>query len=65
MCKRRELVSSFLTAGALIVAGMFGGASFTGCERKERVLDVETPSGQLEVNRNVDSGAVEVEVEEK
>jgi hypothetical protein len=65
MLKRRELISSSLTAGALVVAGMFGGASFTGCERKERVVDVQTPAGDVEVNRNVDSGEVEVEVEKK
>ncbi len=65
MWKHRELISSSLAAGALVIAGMFGGASLSGCERKERVLDVETPNGQVEVNRNVDSGEVEVEVEEK
>jgi hypothetical protein len=36
-----------------------------GCERKERVLDVQTPEGSLEVDRNVDTGEVEVNVTDK
>ena len=38
---------------------------FNGCERKERVLDVETPEGELEVDRNIDTGEVEVNVTDK
>jgi hypothetical protein len=37
-----------------------GGA---GCERKERVLDVQTPGADVEVDRNIDTGEVEVDVE--
>ena len=32
-----------------------------GCENKETILDVETPSGQVEVERNRDTGAVDVQ----
>jgi hypothetical protein len=39
-----------------------GAASFVGCERKERVLDIQTPEGSLEVDRNIDTGEVDVEV---
>jgi hypothetical protein len=42
-----------------------GAASLFGCERKERVLDVETPEGSLEVDRNIDTGEVDVEVTDK
>jgi hypothetical protein len=46
---------------------LFGActAAFTGCERKERVLDVETPGGAVQVDRNVDTGEVEVDVTDK
>lgn len=33
----------------------------TGCENKEKVLDVETPSGQVEVERNRDTGEIDVD----
>lgn len=48
---------------ALIVAGL---ATFTlaGCERKERVLDVQTPGADVKVDRNLDTGEIEVDVEE-
>ena len=39
-----------------------GMCALTGCERKETVIDVETPGGEVEVERNVDTGAVDVEV---
>ena len=42
-----------------------GMCVFNGCERKERVLDVETPEGELEVDRNIDTGEVEVNVTDK
>jgi len=35
----------------------------TGCERKEKVINVETPAGDVEVERNLDTGKVDVEVE--
>jgi hypothetical protein len=55
---------SRLFAGATL-AVCIGAASFTGCERKERVLDVQTPEGSLEVDRNIDTGEVDVEVTDK
>jgi hypothetical protein len=35
-----------------------------GCERKERVLDVQTPGADVEVDRHIDTGEIEVNVEE-
>jgi hypothetical protein len=32
-----------------------------GCENKETLLDVETPEGQVEVERNLDTGEVDVQ----
>lgn len=40
------------------------GLMASGCERKERVLDVDTPGGGgVEVDRNIDTGAVTVDVD--
>jgi hypothetical protein len=36
-----------------------------GCERKERVIDVKTPAVDVKVDRNIDSGNVEVKTERK
>jgi len=36
-----------------------------GCENKEKVLDVETPGANVEVERNRDTGAVDVDVNDK
>ena len=36
----------------------------TGCENKETMLDLETPEGQVEVERNLDTGEVDVQATE-
>ena len=56
---KRKLV--FCAAG---LAACMGVCSLVGCERKERVLDVQTPEGSLQVDRNIDTGEVDVEVTE-
>lgn len=38
------------------------GLTSAGCERKEKVVDIETPAGEVEVLRDVDNGDVEVDV---
>ena len=48
---------------ALIGACLIIGTA--GCERKERVLDVQTPGADVEVDRNIDTGEVEVDVNDK
>ncbi len=60
--KRR---TGWLVALYLIASGFagLGASALTGCERKEKVIDVETPGGDVEVERNIDTGAVDVEVE--
>ena len=37
------------------------GISLAGCERKERVIDVQTPGVDVHVDRDKDTGAIEVE----
>lgn len=56
--------SGWLVALYLLMSGCagVGMCALTGCERKETVIDVETPGGEVEVERNVDTGAVDVEV---
>lgn len=60
--KRRSkwLVLVYLIASCFAGIGM---CAVTGCERKEKVIDVETPGGDVEVERDQDTGKVEVEVE--
>jgi hypothetical protein len=55
----------FFRAAVIAFCFCCGMAAFSGCERKERVLDVETPEGELEVDRNIDTGEVEVNVTDK
>jgi hypothetical protein len=51
----------WLTAGVLAGAASLGSFGLSGCERKETVLDVQTPGADVEVERNIDTGEVEVE----
>ncbi len=37
--------------------------ALTGCQEKETVVDVETPSGDIEVTKDKDSGDIEVKVD--
>ena len=36
-----------------------------GCENKEKVLDLETPRGQVEIERDRDTGAVDIDANRK
>ena len=36
-----------------------------GCDNKEKVFDLDTPGGGVEVERDRDSGAISVEVEDE
>jgi hypothetical protein len=44
-----------------VIITSFGPLSFAGCERKERVVDIDTPAVDIEVDRNIDTGDVEVD----
>ena len=41
------------------------GFALAACERKETVFEMETPGGKVEVERDKESGAVEVQVDDK
>lgn len=47
----------------MIGAALFLGA--TGCKQKEKVLDVDTPGGGIEVERDKKSGEVDIKIQEK
>jgi hypothetical protein len=50
---------------ALLIAVSVAALAVTGCERKERVIDIKTPGADVKVDRNVDTGGVEVRTERK
>ena len=37
--------------------------TITGCEEKEKVIDIETPAGDIEVERTKGSGKVDVDIQ--
>ncbi len=43
-----------LVIGSVIIIG--------GCEQKEKVIDIETPAGNIEVERTKGSGKVDVDI---
>jgi hypothetical protein len=49
----------------LVLSTCLGPLLMTGCERKERVIDIRTPGADVKVDRNVDTGAVEVKTDRK
>lgn len=53
-----------LSRNLLLLAGVAAmSIGVTGCERKERVVDVKAPGIQIKVDRDKDSGAVDVNVD--
>jgi hypothetical protein len=44
-----------LVIGSVIIVG--------GCEQKEKVIDIETPAGNIEVERTKGSGKVDVDIQ--
>jgi hypothetical protein len=44
----------------LTIVVTLGALAFVGCERKEKVVDIETPNTDVEVTRDIDTGEVEV-----
>ena len=57
-------VRSWVTIGLVGTVVALPTLSFVGCERKEKVIDVETPAGEIEVERNIDTGEVDVEIQD-
>jgi hypothetical protein len=54
--------AKFLSLAAMIpFIASFALVTSSGCSTKEKVIDVETPGGQVEVNRDRKTGEVDVE----
>lgn len=50
---------------AVVLAMSTAVIAASGCERKEKVLDVEAPGVDIEVERDKDTGRIDVEVDRK
>jgi hypothetical protein len=59
--KVTELLTAVSLPPLLLALAMLLAA---GCENKETLLDVETPEGQVEIERNLDTGEVDVQATE-
>lgn len=53
-----KLLSTSLLAIPLLAASV----TISGCDNKEDVIEVETPGGEIDVERDRDTGAVDVDV---
>jgi diaminopimelate epimerase len=58
----RTTFSGLATRSFAGLALCAASVAFFGCERKEKVLDVETPGGEVEVERSTTDGDVDVDV---
>jgi len=58
----RTLVD-FTIDGGLMALAVAAVIAVSGCDRKETILDVETPGTNIEVDRDKDTGRVEVNVD--
>lgn len=57
-----KAIKHLATRFAAVATISFAIVCMSGCERKETIIDVETPRGELEVERSVDTGEVDVEI---
>jgi hypothetical protein len=63
---RMMKITELLTAASMapLILGLAVVCS-TGCENKDKVLDVETPNGNLEVERDRDTGQLDVDAQKE
>ena len=54
-----------LQNASLLTAAVAVGLLFTGCDRKETILEVDGPNGGVSVERDVDGGGISVDVDDK
>ena len=52
---------TMIVPAALISLSTF--ALFTGCDRREKVVDIETPNRQLSIEKDKDTGDVDIKVD--
>ena len=65
MWKQTRGLNARFGIGSMAVAICLGLFSLSGCERKERVVDVQTPIGDVKVDKTVDDSDVDVKVNTK
>ncbi|MBB5351681.1 proline racemase [Haloferula luteola] len=49
----------------LMLATALFAVGAVACDRKETVLDVDTPGGGMKVEKDKDTGAIDVEMDDK
>ena len=54
------MIASYLATGIALAAALIAG-----CERKETIVDVKTPVGDVEVERDKVDNSVDVKVRDK
>ncbi len=64
---QNSIISAAFYAFSFIVFSLFVVSLLvlTGCDNKEKVLDVETPGGQLEIERDRDTGEVDIKIQKE
>jgi hypothetical protein len=60
----KSLHSKFVR-GPMMMAFSIGALVLGGCQRKEKLLDVKGPGGEIKVEKNVDTGQVDVKVKQE
>jgi hypothetical protein len=56
-------LAAIIFDGSLMAFAAAATLALSGCEREERVIEVQTPGTDIEVNRDKDTGGVRVEIE--
>jgi hypothetical protein len=57
--------SLIIDIAALMALAVAIVVTLSGCQRKEKVLDIKTPGADVEVTRDKDTGRVDVDVKDK
>jgi hypothetical protein len=60
----RSLAEMGHAVRSFAVLGLLATSVFMGCAREERVVDIDTPGADVAVDRNIDTGEIEVETDE-
>ena len=47
-----------------VMVALFAGFLFVGCDNKETIMDVDTPSGGVEIERDRATGEMTVDVDQ-
>lgn len=56
-------ITKTMSRVVLLLAACIAGSTLAGCENKETLLDAEGPRGEIEIERDRDTGQVDVEID--